>query len=104
MAGTIPADTDEQKERVARLKKMTPAKNAPLAVFLASDAAHDITGQVFGTRHNEIFVFDPYRPVRSVHRSEGWGVQAIADHAVPALQAHFAALDRSGDVFSWDPL
>ena len=104
MTGTIPADTDEQRERVARLKTMTPAKNAPLAVFLASDAAHDITGQVFGTRHNEIFLFDPYRPVRSVHRSEGWDVQAIADYAVPALKAHFAALDRSGDVFSWDPL
>ena len=50
------------------------------------------------------FLFDPFRPARSVHRSEGWDVQAIADHAVPALQGHFAALDRSGDVFSWDPL
>ena len=83
---------------------MTPEKNAPLAVFLASDAAHDITGQVFAARHNEIFLFDPFRPARSVHRSEGWDAQAIADHAVPALKGHFAALDRSGDVFSWDPL
>ena len=104
MVATIPVDTDEQKEQVARLRKMTPAKNAPLAVFLASDAARDITGQVFAVHHNEIFVFDPYRPVRSVHRSEGWDVKAIADHAVPALKAHFAALDHSGDVFSWDPL
>ena len=104
MTSEIPADTDEQRERIERLKKMTPEKNAPLAVFLASDAARDISGQVFGTRHNEIFLFDPFRPARSVHRSEGWDVQAIADQAVPALQAHFAALDRSGDVFSWDPL
>lgn len=104
MVRSIPVDTDEQKEQVARLKKMTPAKNAPLAVFLASDAARDITGQVFAVHNNEIFVFDPYRPVRSVHRSEGWDAQAIADHAVPALKAHFAELDRSGDVFSWDPL
>ena len=104
MTGEIPAETDEQKERIARLKKMTPAKNAPLAVFLASDAARDITGQVFAVRHNEIVLFDPFRPTRSVHRSEGWDVQAIADHAVPALKSRFAALDRSGDVFSWDPL
>ena len=104
MTGEIPAETDEQKERIARLKKMTPAKNAPLAVFLASDAARDITGQVFAVRHNEIVLFDPFRPTRSVHRSEGWDVQAIADHAVPALKPRFAALDRSGDVFSWDPL
>lgn len=104
MTSEIPADTDEQRARIERLKMMTPEKNAPLAVFLASDAARDITGQVFATRHNEIFLFDPFRPARSVHRSEGWDVQAIADHAVPALKAHFAALDRSGDVFSWDPL
>ncbi len=104
MTSEIPADTDEQRERIERLKKMTPEKNAPLAVFLASDAAYDITGQVFAARHNEIFLFDPFRPARSVHRSEGWDAQAIADHAVPALKGHFAALDRSGDVFSWDPL
>ena len=104
MTSEIPADTDEQRARIERLKPMTPEKNAPLAVFLASDAARDISGQVFATRHNEIFLFDPFRPARSVHRSEGWDVQAIADHAVPALKAHFAALDRSGDVFSWDPL
>ena len=104
MTSEIPADTDAQRERIARLKRMTPEKNAPLAVFLASDAARDISGQVFAVRHNEIFLFDPFRPARSVHRSEGWDVQAIADHALPALQAHFAALDRSGDVFSWDPL
>ncbi len=104
MTSEIPVETDEQRERIARLKKMAPAKNAPLAVFLASDAARDVTGQVFAVRHNEIFLFDPYRPIRSVHRSEGWDVQAIADHAVPALRANFAALDRSGDVFSWDPL
>ena len=104
MTSEIPADTDEQKERIERLKKMTPEKNAPLAVFLASDVAQGITGQVFAVRHNEIFLFDPFRPARSVHRSEGWDAQAIADHAVPALKGHFAALDRSGDVFSWDPL
>ena len=104
MTSEIPADTDEQKERIERLKKMTPEKNAPLAVFLASDAAQGITGQVFAARHNEIFLFDPFRPARSVHRSEGWDAQAIADHAVAALKGHFAALDRSGDVFSWDPL
>ena len=104
MTSEIPADTDAQRERIARLKRMTPEKNAPLAVFLASDAAQGISGQVFAVRHNEIFLFDPFRPARSVHHSEGWDAQAIADHALPALQAHFAALDRSGDVFSWDPL
>ena len=43
------------------------------------------------------------RPLRSVHRSEGWTPETIADHAIPAMQAHFYKLDRSQDVFSWDP-
>ena len=49
MTSSIPADTPEQKARVAKMQQMTPDKNAPMAVFLASDAAKDVTGQVFAT-------------------------------------------------------
>ncbi|MBI1395952.1 MAG: SDR family oxidoreductase [Betaproteobacteria bacterium] len=104
MIGSIPTDTDEQKARVERLKRMETAKIAPLAVYLASDAADGVSGQIFGVRANEIFLFSQNRPVRSVHRSDGWTAEAIAEHAIPSLRAHFYPLDRSQDVFSWDPL
>ncbi len=104
MTSGIPAETPDQKSRVARLKMMTPDKNAPLAVFLGSDAARGVNGQIFATRNNEIFLFNQSRPIRSVHRSEGWDPQSIADHALPALQGSFAPLDRTQDVLSWDPL
>jgi NAD(P)-dependent dehydrogenase (short-subunit alcohol dehydrogenase family) len=104
MTGSIPAETPEQKARVEKIKQMTPDKNAPMAVFLASDAAAGVTGQVFATRHNEIFLMSSPRPIRGVHRSEGWTPEAIAEHAIPALKASFMPLDRSGDVFSWDPV
>jgi hypothetical protein len=39
-----------------------------------------------------------------VHRADGWTPEAIAEHAAPALKAAFMPLDRSGDVFHWDPL
>ena len=104
MIGSIPAETPEQKARVDKIKLMETSKIAPLAVFLASDAARNVTGQVFGVRMNEIFLFSQSRPIRSVQRSEGWTPETIAEHAIPAMKAHFYALDRSQDVFTWDPV
>ncbi|KMO42702.1 3-hydroxyacyl-CoA dehydrogenase [Methylobacterium tarhaniae] len=104
MTSSIPAETPEQKARVAKLQAMGPEKNAPLAVFLASDAASPITGQIFAARHNELFIFNHPRPVRGVQRSEGWTPETIAEHGMPALSGHLAPLDRSPDVFSWDPV
>jgi len=104
MIGTIPADTPEQQARLEKLKRMETAKIAPLAVFLASDLAKDVTGQIFGVRANEIFLFSQNRPLRAVHRSEGWTPETIAEHAIPSLRASFYPLDRSQDVFSWDPI
>jgi len=104
MTGTIPAETPEQKRRVERIMQMTPDKNAPLAVFLASDAAKDVTGQIFSPRMNEIFVYSQIRPIKSVHRSDGWTPEAIAEYALPSLQQAFSKLERSGDVFCWDPI
>ena len=104
MTSSIPAETPEQKARVAKLQKMTPDKNAPLAVYLASDKAAHITGQVFATRMNEIFLISQSRPIRSIHRSDGWTPETIAEHGMPALAPAFVPLDRSSDVFSWDPI
>ncbi len=104
MTSSIPAETPEQQARVAKLQQMTPDKNAPLAVYLASDAAADISGQIFATRHNEIFLMSQSRPLRSTHRAEGWTPETIAEHAAPALKPSLLPLDRSADVFSWDPV
>ena len=104
MIGSIPTETPEQAARVERIKQMTPNKIAPLAVCLASDEAKDTNGQVFAVRNNEIFLMSQPRPVRSVQRSEGWTPQSVAAHALPALKASYFDLDRSADVFSWDPV
>jgi NAD(P)-dependent dehydrogenase (short-subunit alcohol dehydrogenase family) len=104
MIGSIPTETDAEKARVERMKQMTPAKIAPLAVALASDTAADVSGQVFAVRNNEIFLMSQPRPVRSVHRGEGWTPETVGQHALPALKGSFYALDRSSDVFTWEPV
>jgi len=103
MTGNIPATTPDQQARVEKLKFMTSDKNAPLAVYLASDDADGVSGQVFATRHNEIFLMSQSRPLRSVQRSDGWTPELIRDHAMPALRGSLLPLDRSQDVFTWDP-
>jgi NAD(P)-dependent dehydrogenase (short-subunit alcohol dehydrogenase family) len=104
LIGTIPTDTPEEKLRVDRVKTMTAAKVAPLAVFLASDLSEDVTGQIFGSRKNEIFLFSQPRPIRSVQREQGWTPQSMAEHMLPAFKNSFFPLDRSADVFCWDPV
>ena len=104
LTGTIPASTDAEKERVRKIMAMTPDKIAPLATYLCSDAAKDVTGQIFAVRNNEIFLMSQNRPLRSVHDSDGWTPEKIANHAMPALKATFYDLERSGDVFCWDPI
>jgi NAD(P)-dependent dehydrogenase (short-subunit alcohol dehydrogenase family) len=104
MIGSIPTETPEQKARVDKMKVMATAKIAPLAVYLASAAARDVSGQVFAVRANELFLMSQSRPVRSVHHAGGWTPQDIAAHGMPALRQSFSLLDRTQDVFTWDPL
>lgn len=104
MTDSIPATTPEEKARVERMKKMEAGKIAPMAVFLASDAAADVNAQIFAVRANEIMLMGQSRPLRSVHLSEGWTPEAIAATAIPAMRGQFYPLERSPDVINWDPI
>jgi NAD(P)-dependent dehydrogenase (short-subunit alcohol dehydrogenase family) len=104
MIDSIPAESAEEKLRVARMREMTPEKIAPLAVYLASDRADGISGQILSVRNNEIYLFSQNRPIRTLHRSDGWTPEKIAEQLKSAFASSFTPLERSGDVFSWDPV
>jgi NAD(P)-dependent dehydrogenase (short-subunit alcohol dehydrogenase family) len=104
MTATIPADTPENIARIEKMKKMESAKIAPLAVYLASDAAAKVSGQIFGVRANEIYFFSQIRMVRSVHRSDGWTPEEIAEHAMPAFESSFYPNLPSMALTPWDPI
>jgi NAD(P)-dependent dehydrogenase (short-subunit alcohol dehydrogenase family) len=105
MIDSIPEqESEEEKRRLAAFQQMTPEKIAPLAVYLGADAAEGISGQIFGVRNNEIFLFNQPRPIRTMHRSEGWTPEKIAAQLKGAFGPSLTPLERSSDVFSWDPI
>jgi NAD(P)-dependent dehydrogenase (short-subunit alcohol dehydrogenase family) len=104
MIESVAAESAAERQRLAQFREMTPEKIAPLAVYLASDRAEGISGQIFAVRNNEIFLFSQPRPVRSLNRADGWTPQALEAQLKGAFAPSFTPLDRSGDVFSWDPV
>ncbi|MDB6105794.1 MAG: family oxidoreductase [Gammaproteobacteria bacterium] len=103
MVGSIPDETPEQKRRVEGLKKLVPEKIAPFVVALCSDAARHVSGQIFGVRNNEIYLFSQPRPLRTAHSSDGWTPETVLERVFPLFANDFYPLQRSGDVFTWDP-
>lgn len=104
MTANIPADSAANMARIEKLKKMESNKIPPLAIFLASDAAAPVSGQIFGVRANEIYLFSQPRIVRALHRLPGWTPEAIAEQAIPALSPSFFANEPSMSITPWDPI
>ena len=54
-----------------------PANNAPKVVYLCSEAANGITGQVFGTSGWELSLYSPRHVVKSIHKNERWSLEEL---------------------------
>ncbi len=102
MIETVPGQSEEQMK--ARAAKTRPDQVAQLAVFLASDAAAEISGQIMGARGNEIYLYSQPRPIRIMHRGEGWTPDRMAEHLLPAIRSGLTPLERTRDVYSWDAI
>ena len=104
-AVVIPATATES---TVTLSTVVPSnslmKIAPLVVYLGSDKAAGISGQIFSVRNNEIFLFNQNRPIRVIHRGDGWTPEKIDAQLKGAFGPSLTPLDRSGEVFSWDPI
>jgi NAD(P)-dependent dehydrogenase (short-subunit alcohol dehydrogenase family) len=77
---------------------------ARLVSFLASAGAAHISGQLFGARGRELFVFSQPRPVARVLQPHGGFDIAAFSTALPALEPSFAELVTDLEAFSGDPI
>ena len=103
MVATIPA-TPENMKRLEVNRRLKPERIAPLVVALASDAGRKTTGQIFGVRNNEIYLFSQPRPIRTAHTADGWTPETIVERVLDAFAPTYVPLDRSNEVFTWDPI
>jgi NAD(P)-dependent dehydrogenase (short-subunit alcohol dehydrogenase family) len=104
MIDSIPTDTPEQQKRVDGLKKLDAEKIAPFVVALCSDQGAKVSGQIFAVRNNEIFLFSQPRPIRTAHTADGWTPETVAERVFDQFANDFYPLQRSTDIFNWDPV
>ena len=98
MTRSVPTPKDPQMAalREERLRRSRADAIAPLCVFLASEQAGTVNGQVFHQRAGELSLYGHMRPVRMVHRQGGWTPESLAEVAIPALAPQFTPLDSRG--------
>jgi NAD(P)-dependent dehydrogenase (short-subunit alcohol dehydrogenase family) len=98
LVGVKPANDQPADKRQGQ-----PAQVAPIAAYLVSDVAAGISGQIFGVRGNEIYLYSQSRPVRTLHRTDGWTPQQLALQLEPAWRTAMTPLETLQDVFAWPP-
>lgn len=61
------------------LKELVPEDNAPLVVFLASDAAGNITGHTFLVKKGLLQLYSDPMPLRTIYKPSSWTVDELVD-------------------------
>jgi NAD(P)-dependent dehydrogenase (short-subunit alcohol dehydrogenase family) len=96
---SIKPANEAQAAYKARAMKVPAAAVAELVAFLAGPDAGEISGQLFGVRAREIFLFSQPRPAARLVREGPLGPAVAA-----ALAPHFIPLETDLEAFSTDPV
>lgn len=102
---TIRPANDEQAAYKERALRVPAEPVAALVGYLCAPAASGVTGQIFGVRGREVFLFSQPRPAaRIVAEPGGWDEDALAAAIDSELRSAFAPLETDLEAFNTDPL
>ena len=76
-----------------------PTLNGPMIVFLASDEADFVSGQVFGTGGDRIALLSQPHYGKTLIRSEGWDLETIRAQFRAQMRGAFGALGMLGQPY-----
>jgi len=93
MTATVPDSSRQLRAAAAPLRTQgepiqgppeasDPANNAPKAVYLCSEAAGNITGQVIGTSGWQMTLYSPRHVTKSIHKNGRWTLDEL-DELIP---------------------
>jgi NAD(P)-dependent dehydrogenase (short-subunit alcohol dehydrogenase family) len=103
MTESIKGVTPEQQAYLERARRATVEQILPLLSFLISEDVGGISGQVFGVRGHEVFLFSQPRPIRTVGTSGGWTGESLK-RAFEALRGGLTPLETDLELFQHEPL
>jgi NAD(P)-dependent dehydrogenase (short-subunit alcohol dehydrogenase family) len=103
MIESVPGATPEQQAKNLEMRRARtrPEQIAPVVVYLLSEDAKDISGQIIGVRGNELYLYSQPRPMRILQNSEGWNMDRLREQVGEGWKKSFVPLERTRDVFPW---
>jgi NAD(P)-dependent dehydrogenase (short-subunit alcohol dehydrogenase family) len=95
MTQSVPVkDEAAAARRQAMAQAIRPDQPARLSVALVSEAAKNVSGQVFGASGENIILYSQPRPIETLTKPEGWTTATILSEAFPKMSEKFYPLAR----------
>lgn len=101
---TIVPANEAQAAYKAMALKVPAAHVAGFVAYLCGPQAQDITGQVFGVRGRQVFLFAQPRPVAEFTADPGWEPDALDRQLRGSFQGRMADLSTDLEAFSAEPV
>ena len=98
----IPQNTDQEKYKKNALK-IKAEYVGDLCSFLASDMGSKYSGQIFGVRAKEIFLFNQARPKHQIIRTNG-NMKELNEMFIKNFDKNLTPVETDLEAFSYDPI